>query len=274
VDPAASRSNPLPGIDLDAYLGRIDLPRPGRASLAALEHLQAGHLAAIPFENIDVRLGRTISLSLDDLQEKLVRRRRGGYCFEQNTLFAAALGALGFRTEALEARVRTPATGAVRPRTHMTLRVTIEGRAWLVDVGFGGDGPLAPVPIDGGTSEQEDAAYQVAREDGDVRVLRRRWRGTWEDLYAFTMSPPYPIDFEVANHFTSTWPGSIFRKTLTAQRSERGLRRILRGLVFTIRRGEEETAREVEPADIPALLRDEIGIDIPDQDALKAAGPD
>lgn len=261
-------------MDLDAYLGRIGVPRPGHAGLPALRIIHAAHLATIPFENIDVRLGRRIALSIEALQDKLVRSRRGGYCFEQNTLFAAALRALGFEVEALEARVRTPPAPIVRPRTHMILRVTLEGRAWLADVGFGGDGPLEPVPLDGEASEQAEGAYQIVREDERSLVLRRRFRGAWSDLYAFTTAPPYPIDFEVANHFTSTYPESIFRKTLTAQRSEPGLRRILRGLVFTERRGEEESTRELPLAAIPALLADEFGIEIPEQDALRAAGRD
>ena len=137
-------------LDLDAYLGRIGERPPLAPALEGLAALHRAHCAAVPFENLDILLGRPIDLDLPALEAKLVRARRGGYCFEQNTLFKAALEALGFPVIALAARVRAGTTG-VRPRTHMLLRVDLAEGTFLADVGFGGDGLLHPIPLAEGT---------------------------------------------------------------------------------------------------------------------------
>lgn len=267
-----SREQPEDGLTFDvaAYVGRIgmsaDLP-PGKALLDALHQ---AHLASIPFENIDVCLRRPIRLDLESLQAKLVHRRRGGYCFEHNTLFAAALRAMRFAVATLEARVRPPGATHPLPRTHMTLSVRIRDREYLADVGFGGSGPLLPVPLDGTIAEQPGGAYTVQREESGVLVLQHRWRGEWRDLYAFTSTPALPVDFEVANHFTSTHPSSPFVNTLTVQRSEPAGRYVLRGRIYTVRVGERETVRRMGDEEIPALLRDQFGLDISDEEAYRA----
>lgn len=264
--------NENPPVDLQAYLARIGHTGTLAPALASLEALHAAHLAHIPFENVDVRLGLPVRLDHESLQAKLVRGRRGGYCFEHNTLFAAVLRAAGFEVATLEARVRPPGATVTLPRTHMLLAVTLTGRSWLADVGFGGDGPLTPVPMDGTPSEQAEAVYRVQREANGIPVLERLWRGEWRDLYAFSLTPAFPVDFEVANHYTSTHPESIFRRMLTVQRIEPTVRHILRGRTYTVRRGEREEAREIEPAELPALLADTFALEIPEEDALQALG--
>ena len=188
--------------------------------------------------------------------------RRGGYCFEQNTLCAAVLRHLGFQVTTLEARVRPPGATRTLPRTHMVLRVDLPDRAVLADVGFGGDGPLRPVDLDGRVSEQGGDAYRIV-EEGPVRVLQLGNAGGWRDLYAFTLDEALPVDFEVANHYTSTWPESPFVKILTAQLSLPDERRILRGRTLTLRRGGHETMRDIEEADLIAVLRESFGIALP-----------
>jgi len=259
-----------PDFDLDAYLERIGCPGRWRPSLSTLEHIHRTHLGRIPFENVDVRLGRPIHLTLDALQDKLVRRRRGGYCFEQNALFAAALRALGFDVTTLEARVRPPGASSVLPRTHMLLCVEVDGADWLADVGFGGDGPLLPVPLDGAIAEQHDADYRVEPEGDGVFVLRHRRYDAWRDLYAFRRIPAWPVDFELANYYTSTHPGSVFVRTLTVQRSEPQVRHILRGSTYTFRRGGQETRRELTHQEVPTLLRESFALDLSDEEVLDA----
>lgn len=271
-EPRRAATPVSPPIDLGAYLDRVGHTGPLGTTHATLAALQAAHMARVPFENVDVRLGRPIRLDLDSLQAKLVRGRRGGFCFEQNTLFAAVLRAVGFRVHTLEARVRPPEATAPLPRTHMTLRVDFEGRSWISDVGFGADGPLHPVPLDGAPSEQPGGTYRVAREEADVLVLRRGGRGGWRDLYAFTLRPALPIDYEVACYFTATHPGSPFVKTLTVQRSEYEVRHILRGRTYTERRGGEETTREIPWEEIPALVHGPLGLELPEDEVLQALG--
>src|SRR6266550_822553 len=140
-DPAGSVS-----FDLAAYLRRIGYAGELSPSRATLDALHRAHATAIPFENLDILLGVPIRLDLASLQAKLVTARRGGYCFEQNTLFAAALEQFGFAVTRLAARVRLNAV-AVNPRTHMLLRVDVAGTSWIADVGFGGAGLLWPIPL-------------------------------------------------------------------------------------------------------------------------------
>ncbi len=255
-------------LNLDAYLERIGYEGKRDGSFETLTALHTAHLAAIPFENLDVLLGRPIRLDIESLQTKLVNQRRGGYCFEQNTLFATVLRHLGFQVTTLEARVRRPCATHTRPRTHMVLRVDFPDMAVLADVGFGGDGPLWPIDLEGGVSKQGADTYRVIQEENS-RVLQLRGSDGWRDLYAFTLDEALPIDFEVANHYTSTYPKSQFVTTLTAQLSLKEERRILRDRTLTVRRGGVETTRAIDDHALPTLLRESFGIDVPEDTDLE-----
>jgi N-hydroxyarylamine O-acetyltransferase len=251
---AGDRRADPPSLDLAAYLLRVGSAAEPSPSLAAVAELIERHLGAIPFENLDVRLGREIRLDLPSLEAKLVQGGRGGYCFEQNTLFAAVLRAIGLEVATLEARVRPPGATTALPRTHMTLRAEIDGASWLVDVGFGGDGPAVPVPLSGEPVEEAAGSCRVAPEGERLRVLQRQEGGGWTDLYAFTLDPALPVDFEVASHFTATHPRSVFVQTLTVQRTTPRARHILRGRLYT-RSGASPARREgLTDAEVHALL--------------------
>lgn len=224
----------MSGLDLDAYLGRIGAARPLAPGRDALVSLHRAHAAAVPFENLDILLGRPIVLDVPALEAKIVRARRGGYCFEQNTLFRAALDALGFRTTALAARVRAGATD-VRPRTHMLLLVELPEGPFVADVGFGADGSVHPLPLAGVGETWVGGIGHRLRREGAIWVLQGNVAGDWSDLYAFTLEPQHPVDFEMANHFTSTWPRSPFLLNLTVQRSWVDRRAVLRNRDLTIR---------------------------------------
>src|SRR3954463_2712152 len=125
--------------DFDAYFARIGYPGPRTPTLDVLHAITAAHAQSIPFENLDVLLGRPIELEVESLFRKLVTERRGGYCFEQNGLLLHVLGTLGFDAKPLSARVRLQRPrDFVPPRTHMFVRVEIDGEVWLTDVGVGG----------------------------------------------------------------------------------------------------------------------------------------
>ncbi len=258
--------------DVGSYFARVRCTGAAGTDLAVLTKLHAAHLAAIPFENLDVVLGRPVLLDIGSLQEKIVRAGRGGYCFEQNTLFAGALRALGFQVSALEARVRPPGAAHILPRTHMVLQVNVDQDAWLADVGFGGDGPIYPVHLNEAASEQPGGTYRVVSE-GTARVLQLRHRDGWQDLYAFSLAPAYPIDFEVANHFTSTHPRSPFLKTLTAQIALPEARHVLRGRKYSIRRGDTEASLELADDEIVRLLREQFGLNLSEEEVLRALSP-
>lgn len=255
-------------LDLDAYLQRIGFGGETTPRLDTLCGLHFAHATAIPFENLDIQMGLPIRLDLASLQDKLVRRRRGGYCFEHNTLFLAVLKTLGFEAIPCEARVRLGAPG-VLPRTHMLLVIRLEGDFWLCDVGFGGEGLLWPVAMDGEQHGQFQNAYRVA-EEGGLRVLQSRHEEAWTDLYAFQSEPQFPVDFEMANHYTSTHPESRFVRTLTAQLPGPEVRRILRNRAYAEIRGPRVEGRELAPEEVIPTLRETFGIEVPDGTRFRA----
>lgn len=253
----------MPSAFLDSYLKRIGLSEAGPPGLDTLRRLHVAHLESIPFENLDIQLGRSIVLDLDRLHDKLIARRRGGYCFEQNTLFLAVLRELGFAAIAMEARVRI-GTRAIRPRTHMVLGIEIDEGHWLADVGFGGDGPLEPVPMHAGAAiASSGLAYRVVEED-DERVLQMRRGSEWTDQYAFLPRPAHPVDFELGNWFTSTHPESRFVRTLTAQRTTRDVRYILRYPTYSEVRDSGVLTRDINRGELLPLLREVFRIELPD----------
>jgi len=195
--------------DLDRYLERIGVRRD-----ATLAELQRAHATSITFEGLSAHLGEPVPLDADALAAKLVDGGRGGYCFEQNLLFAAALEALGYEVEPHLARVRLGlASGAeVRGRTHLLLHVTDEqGEHWHVDVGFGGGTPIEPLPWGpGGEHELAGWRFRVVEDDGLWVLQIREPHGGWGDLYGFEPQPPPMIDIEMNNWWTATHPQSPF----------------------------------------------------------------
>jgi N-hydroxyarylamine O-acetyltransferase len=253
----------VPEIDLEAYLARIGYRGRLEPDLRTLTALHAAHVTAVPFENLDILLGRTISLELPALQAKIVEGRRGGYCFEQNTLFEGVLGSLGFRVTPLAARVRLGTT-EIRPRTHMLLRVELGAGAWLADVGFGGDGLVHPLSFAPGAEVRMAGVVHRLRRDEDLWVLTAEVDGDSTDLYTFTLEPQHAVDYEMANHYTSTWPASKFVQTLTAQRAWPDGRAILRNRDLTVRAGgsvRTETIRD--PEHLLLVLEREFGLSFP-----------
>ena len=272
--PGSVRSQPtMSTIDLAAYLGRIEYSGPRSPGLETLRALHLAHATRVPFENLDIQMGRPMLLDLPSLEDKIVRRRRGGYCFEQNTLFQAALRTFGFDVIACEARVRYRAEGQVRPRTHMVLVVALDGTNYLCDVGFGGDGLLLPLALDGEPHDEYGRTLRAELQASEV-VLQQAQADGWEDLYAFVPEARHPIDFVVANWFTSTHPESVFVKTLTVQRPTPTARHILRQLTYTVREGTGETSREIDRGELIPLLRRTFGIDLPDATAFSGIDGD
>lgn len=249
-------------VALDRYLQRLAYGGDLRPSYAALEALHLSHATTIPFENLDVLLGRRIDLSLEALQRKLIDDLRGGYCFEQNLLFAAVLEDLGFGVTRLAARVRLN-TATVLPRTHMLLIVEAEGGRWLADVGFGSEGLLHPVPFEPGQpSRQFLWTYRVI-EEGRHFVLQSLRNGEWRDLYVFALDPQEQVDYELANYWISTHPQSRFVQTLTVQMPTPEARFLLRNRELTIDRGDEVATRVVAGDEVLDLLASQFGLRLP-----------
>lgn len=260
---------PESGFDLAAYLSRIGLSsgglNAGTITAPQLAMIHRAHTQSIPFENLDPHGGHPVSLQLGDLQAKLVTAGRGGYCFEQNLLLRAALEALGLEVRTYVARVRWGAPpGSVRGRTHLLLRVILDGRSWHADVGFGAATLSEPIPWGaGGPHEQAGWRFRVVREC-ELLVLQTEQDGAWSDMYAFELTPAPQVDLEVGNWFSCTHPRAVFVTGLTVSLHEPGgVRRLLRGwpepeLVVECPSG--GTARSIAPGDVPELLERHFGL--------------
>lgn len=237
---------------LNEYLARTgftDTPAPDIETLTALH---SAHVAAIPFENIDPLLGRRVSLDIAALQEKMVRRRRGGYCFEQNMLFRAALEAIGFRVRGLAGRVRwmSPPDAPLGPRTHMLLKVDLADGAYLADVGFGGcllDGPLR---FETGAEQKTPAGTYRLTEDDGLFALSSRQPGGWRTMYMFDLTPQERSDYEMANWFTSTNPDHVLVRNLIMERVAGGRRFKIVNRRFVV---EEADGRAIEGSNIESV---------------------
>jgi len=246
-------------LDLPAYLRRVGFdgtPRPDADTLAALHR---AHVAAVPFENLDVVLGRGIDPDLDAVQDKLVARRRGGYCFEHATLFAAALDRLGFRADRLLARTGEPLEQP-RPRSHMVLAVEAEGRRWLADVGFG-SGLLTPLPLAAtGPHRQGGWSYELVTGPDGAWRLREHDGTEWTTIQTFTEEPQYPVDVEAANFNTAHNPHSPFtQRVVVVRKDEAGVRRLLGRELSVQKPGRPAETRTLDDAEFAGALRAEFG---------------
>jgi N-hydroxyarylamine O-acetyltransferase len=252
-----------PSANIHDYFTRIQFSGDFAPNWEVLRQLHVAHSTHIPFENIDVLLGRTISLELSALEDKLVRHRRGGYCFEQNGLFAAVLEQIGFSITRLGARVRLGGSNC-GPRTHMLLKVDIEGQTFIADVGFGGASFLEPIPLLAGpTFEICGWNHRLSRER-HYWVLATQIDNSWVDLYAFTLEEQFAADYEVANYFTSTSPTSHFRQIVIAQAQRTDVRYSLHNSKLVEAHGSNRrTVRTLTEAEIPGVLNSLFGIELP-----------
>lgn len=206
--------------DLSAYLQRIQLPARVTADAEGLGRLQRAHRLAIPFENLDVTLGRRIAIDGGAVFDKLVTGRRGGFCFEHDRLFGDALAALGFTARPLLARVWL-GTDQPPPLTHVLRLVTIAGQDWIADPGFGGSyAPVMPL-TDGAAVTATDGArvrlhhdatfgWMVSRDGHPGSTDGRGGGAGWQAQYSFTTAEVYPADLAMGAHWAATAPSSRF----------------------------------------------------------------
>jgi N-hydroxyarylamine O-acetyltransferase len=255
---------------LHDYLTALGTGRPDQPTVAALRRLHLAHRERFLFENLSIQEGGSISVALPDIERKFLDEGRGGYCFEHNTLFAAALRACGFPCDVLLGRVRRgpPESWA---RTHMVLAVEAQsesgapaGRTWLADVGFGAVGVIEPMPLEDGAVLHDRGLTYLLRRERRVWVLAMRdASGAAMDLYEFAEDPQTAADVAVANHFTSTHPDSIFRRSLTIQGVRGTDRTILRNAVLTEYKEGVLHERPVARGELAPLARQLFGIELP-----------
>jgi N-hydroxyarylamine O-acetyltransferase len=258
-------------IDLDAYLARIGYAGARAATLDTLESLHALHPAAIPFENLNPLLGWPVALDIQALQRKIVAEGRGGWCFEQNTLFRCALEALGFPVTSLAARVlwNAPAGSPLGPRSHMLLLVDVGGRPYIADVGFGGNVLTAPLRLEARAEQStpHEPHRLVPIENGFV--LEVLLSGEWKQLYRFTLEPQFPADYEVSNWYLCHHPSSFFRQLLIGARATGEARYTLRNNALAIHaRGSTEKRILADAASLRTSLETDFALKLPDTPEL------
>jgi N-hydroxyarylamine O-acetyltransferase len=244
-------------LDLAAYLRRIGYDRDLAPTAGTLAGLHRAHVAAIPFENADIMLGRGVRVDLPSIADKLVHRGRGGYCFEHGQLLAAALVQLGYPVDRLLARVGGPHDA----RTHLVLRVHVDGQDWLADTGFG-TGLIEPVPFgDGAPHDQYGWTYRL-RADGERHwQLQEHQDGQWAACYQFDDQPQYPADVLMANHFTATYPDSSFvRQLVVIRKDPGGLRRLTGRRLSITRPGRPADERHLDDPAFTAALTGLFGL--------------
>jgi N-hydroxyarylamine O-acetyltransferase len=260
--------------DLDAYLARIGYRGSRAATLDTLEALHVLHPAAIPFENLNPLLGWPVALDVDSLQAKMVVGRRGGWCFEHNTLLRHALEALGFSVTSLAARVLWNAApgSPIGPRSHMLLLVNLAGLLYIADAGFGGNVLTAPLRLE--PHLEQPTPHEPHRllplEKGFV--LEVCFRGEWNSLYRFTLEPQFPSDYEVSSWYLCHHPSSFFRQMLIGARVTPEGRYALRNNALTIHR-KNETQKQilVGAAALRSCLEMDLGLQLPNSPELAAA---
>lgn len=255
----------MANFDLDGYFRRIGFAGEAKPDLATLATLQAAHVAAIAFEALDPLLRRPVSLEVAEFQAKLVEGRRGGYCFEQNALFKAALESIGFAVVGLAGRPRwnAPPDSPLGPKTHMLLSVETPEGSRLAVVGYGANLVDVPLEFAVGREQSTPAGVLRLRESEGLHWLEARRDESWRTLYAFDLAPQRRADYALANWFTSTNPTPPFLNNLVLERLESGRRyKIVNRRTWTEGRdGVVEGERRIESgADLERSLEDVFGV--------------
>lgn len=259
---------------LEAYFERIGVGwRPEgvvRTDLAGLSLIMEAHSRAIAFENVDVVVGKTISMTPDDVEAKLVHARRGGYCFEQNTLLRLALEAIGFSVTPILCRVRwnkpDDSDGPNTAFTHMALKVSLDQGDYLADVGFAGTNSMSPVAL--GSAEPQalpEGQFRVVEGRPGYMALEILSKGEWRALYTFRNEAAAVVDQECANWFSCTYPKARFTTSFFVCRVIGNERHHILNDEYVVRKGhgvesslDKRTVANRD--DLLALLRDVFGI--------------
>lgn len=258
-------------IDLDAYFKRVGYTGARKPTLATLRELHRRQPQSIAFENLSPMLGHPVPIDAPSLHSKMVTGGRGGYCYEQNLLFASVLEALGFKLRHLTGWPRWQAEpGRPVPRTHLSLLVDIDGEEWVADVGFGGNTLTAPLLLK--SRDEQATPHEPARlVDHNGRLLIQvKIGGKWHDLVEFGLEQQNFADLEVGNWFTSAHPRSRFKTDLFLARADEGRRYAMSGNALSTHKLDGATEKKTlgTVAEIREALTDVFRIKLPSDPAL------
>jgi N-hydroxyarylamine O-acetyltransferase len=239
---------------LTDYLHRIGFTGEITPNADTLCKLMRCHLQVIPFENLDVQAGKIVSLIPEDIVNKIIYGKRGGYCYEVNSLFAMALAALGFDYDIIGARPMFYPQR--RPKTHMVIIVNIGTEQWLCDTGFGSFGLRAPIELKqmGQVIQQDNETFMLEKNGRGEILLKALVKGEWANQFGFDLQPMEMIDFMLANYYNSTHPDAVFvQRYLVMQQRPNG-RTLLSGNQLKQLRGNQETITEITADQLNEIL--------------------
>lgn len=250
-------------MDTTAYLKRIEYEGPLAPTAETLRRLQVAHLLSVPFENLSIHAGEPVVLDDDALFDKIVVRRRGGFCYELNGLFAALLRALGFKVEMLSAAVMSQA-GEFGPEfDHMALLVTA-GERWLVDVGFG-ESFIEPLLLDERAEQvQGSRAYRIDEDGGRLTLMQRDEAGEWKAQYRFSQEPHVYADYAGMCHYHQTSPESHFtRRRVCSRLTPEGRVTVSEMRLITTKDGKRDERELASEEEYVGALHEHFGIVLP-----------
>lgn len=247
-------------VDVAAYLARICYSGPINPAAENLRALHRAHLFSVPFENLDIAVGRTITAQEEPILNKVVTHRRGGFCYELNGAFAALLRALGFQVTLISARVARANGGEGPEFDHLALRVDLE-EPWLADVGFG-ESFLEPLRLDADSEQQDPAGIFRLVRDSNRWHLQRDEPGTnWKPQYSFSLQPRRLEEFAGMCHYHQTSSDSSFRQNRICSRATPDGRITLSEMKLIVtRNGQREEGSLTSEDERIAVLREQFGI--------------
>jgi N-hydroxyarylamine O-acetyltransferase len=248
----------------DAYLERIRYDGPLAPSAETLCRLHRAQVMSIPFENLDLFLGRRLQIDPASLVNKLVHRRRGGYCHELNGLFGLVLRSLGFTVTPLAARVFAEET--LMQKSHQLLLVELRGEHWLADTGFGSNGLIEAIPLElERVFPQHLETFRLQADPKLGFVLQHHLGDSWRNLYAFSLETYYPADYQMMHFYTSTSPASLFTQHVVCTLPTEETRLILYDAEFKVRSRDETsvTCLDEDSDSYRETLQRSFGIDLP-----------
>ncbi|KAL1248635.1 hypothetical protein QQF64_021953 [Cirrhinus molitorella] len=262
-------------MDVQKYLARIGCSGPCPPTLETLRYIHLNHLMTVPFENLTIHTGERVKLELPLLYEKIVVKRRGGFCYENNGLFSWLLSQMGFDVTILSAQVRNRFTGAYGPPfDHFIMMVKLDEHRWLCDIGFG-SGFQLPLSLEtDGPQVQSHGAYRL-RSQGDLIFMEMKFEAevsgigeeTWTELYKFTLEPRKRDDFRTMCDYHQSSASSIFFcKSLcslllpTGRITIMGRRLIITSLSSVDGQQATKTTTDLSDEEITEILKEKFGI--------------
>ena len=258
---------------MNEYLKEIGYKNIPKVNFETLSELHRLHTLRFPFENLTPFLHSEVKLDLPSLQNKFLTEGRGGYCFEQNTLFLSILKNIGFDVRPLGARVLyNQPEDLITRRSHMLMTVKLDGKNYICDVGFGGMTQTVPIEfLEDQTLKTTHEDFRIGRIGEDFKI-EAKVAETWKTLYRFDLQEQHSIDYEVANFYLYTHHSSIFRNNLIAARPVSDGRYALSNTTFTAYKLNKEPLKQTlgSVEEVKEVLTDVFGIKLPAHQDLNA----